>query len=809
MNTLNQLAFIVAPVFYKLLAMSITASAVGFLLLLIRHFADEKISPRWKYTLWAVVIAALVIPYRRESERALMPSMNAVEKISYRKDYDYVKDVLFIENQRIGDSIQPSAEKLHEMERMENEFYMKSLLVDAVVPLVWFFGMCFMLLWWIVVKIRLEREIRKKGVASLVDVELLQICQESMGVREQAECIVLSEISSPALVGIFRPRILLPDYVSTLGEESLSYILMHELAHFKRKDMWVNLLLLGLRAVYWFNPLIWILFHRIREDMELRNDDYVLERIDPSNQKSYARSLVEVLGHSQKIPWMALCMIDGKKNVERRIHMIKLSEVFRKRRNGITVLGISLLVLLTACFFTESKPLSSNRNWANNLKAEEILRLEMVVTSEESNQKYHRFGKAEVGEVVDWIRGFDGDLVSDQSEENETKDDSAYNGESVDFYILTRDRTMHTIRIDRNVFIDGEAYHLQEDFLKACPKEKATAPVPEYFHYGERREAFKGLELYVWKDGEGKPRFSLLPGTNALKAEAQIYDEKASTSDLDDVAAELAMEKDGLYLSVLQMNRGDFTKEELDKLLEPLTAYLPKNWWMSTGLYEKTPKGEDGSAMPREGWESDPEELWESVFHGMENSPPRVLKEEEIENINLAFMQLLPRDPKGEKIILNPLCHFFSSRYERPEEMDFSEFLWYFPGEEMSDEKEEDVRQFELLKKIPDFPFASAKTLSDTISPLRRVSRASVNEVLSYYAGITAEQLINQKNVLYLKEWDSYYVYSSDFGAGYFNCASGEITEDGIQLTSEEGARLRLEYRDGRFLIRSHTGGME
>lgn len=122
----------------------------------------------------------------------------------------------------------------------------------------------------------------------------------------------------------------------------------------------------------------------------------------------------------------------------------------------------------------------------------------------------------------------------------------------------------------------------------------------------------------------------------------------------------------------------------------------------------------------------------------------------------------------------------------------------------MSDEREEDVQQFEVLKKLPNFPFATAKKLSDTVSPIRRVKRASVDEILTYYAGITVKQLKNQENVFYLKEYDSYYVYSSDFGVGYFNCASGEVTEDGIRLKSVEGITLKLEYRDGRYLIRSH-----
>ncbi len=796
MDALNKLAFLVAPIFYKLLAMSISASGIGLILLLIRRFADEKISPRWKYMLWMVVIAALTIPYRRESERSVMPSMDAVENISYREEYDRARDMLFVETQRGENSIRMSNQGIRELEKKEQLLFTKSFLIDVFVPLIWFFGMVSVLFLWFIIKMRLEGAIRQKGMPFFVEDELLQRCQETIGVRERVECVVLSELSSPALVGIFRPRILLPEYVSNLSEESLSYILMHELAHFKRKDMWWNFLLLGLCAVYWFNPLIRFFFRRIREDMEVRNDDVVFERMDPSSRKNYARSLVEVLGHAHHVLWMSICMIDGKKNVERRIRMIKLGEGFYKKRKGLAVFGISLLVLLTACFFTESKSSRESKIWAKNLKSEEILRLETVVDANGDKEKYHRFEKEEYAEWVNWIRGFDGNFVEEAEEQD---------GQDVIFYVLTRDRTMHTIRcVGEYVVIDGDSYRSKGEFLEECPKEKANARTPKYFHYGAKREAFKGLELYVWKDGEGKPKFTLLPGTNALKTEAQIYDEEVSTPDLDDVAAELAMQKDGLSLFVMQVNAGDFTKEELERLLELLNPYMPANSTMSVASYSGVEKEDDGGEIPAEVLTLSPQELWRRAFEGMENATPRALKAGEIEKINFAMMQLLPRDSAEKKHIVNPVCHFFSSFYHRPEELDFSEFLWYFPGEGMSDEREEDVQQFEILKKLPNFPFATAKKLSDTVSPIRRVKRASVDEILTYYAGITVKQLKNQENVFYLKEYDSYYVYSSDFGVGYFNCASGEVTEDGIQLKSGEGITLKLEYRDGRYLIRSH-----
>ena len=75
------------------------------------------------------------------------------------------------------------------------------------------------------------------------------------------------------LGGLFHPTLVIP--VERRGEDAAP-ILIHELMHYKHGDLWINLLLRVLTAVYWFNPIVWICFWWARQDSEKACDERVL-----------------------------------------------------------------------------------------------------------------------------------------------------------------------------------------------------------------------------------------------------------------------------------------------------------------------------------------------------------------------------------------------------------------------------------------------------------------------------------------------------------------------------------------------------
>jgi len=360
----------IAPVFYKLLFMSVTALVVGVIIMLIRRFADKKLSPFWKYALWVVVLAALILPWRPQSNLSMMNNTERLQEVSFREEYETARieyrDAQIV---HIGDRIrapEPS-EQLLEIKAKADSLHIKTLIFDSIIPAVWLFGTIgfglFMLLGWLQLKRKIKRSIVHNETDRYSDI--LQKCKERLNIPRYVAIVLQSHVKTPALFGVFRPKIILPDYSADMSDENLEYIILHELSHLKRGDSFVNALLLTLQTVYWFNPLTWALFEFIREDMEVANDSAVLKSMEKDEQKAYSLSLVEVLAKysNPKIMPKLLCMVDSEKNIERRITMIKLGEFFKRRKLIIAVAGMLVIAITATLFLTSGASGFSTANW--------------------------------------------------------------------------------------------------------------------------------------------------------------------------------------------------------------------------------------------------------------------------------------------------------------------------------------------------------------------------------------------------------------------------------------------------------------
>lgn len=173
------------------------------------------------------------------------------------------------------------------------------------------------------------------------------------------------------------------------------------------------------------------------------------------------------------------------------------------------------------------------------------------------------------------------------------------------------------------------------------------------------------------------------------------------------------------------------------------------------------------------------------------------LTEEQVEQVNQAFEE---SEEKDGITYTSEVNGFFTSYYADVRELDFAEFLRYYPsGGEVG---EEDLEEFAALAELPGFPWKkeyfaeSGLTPSRLPVPTHRILRSSVDATLQKYAGITTADLKNTDNTLYLPEYDAYYNFTSDFGPGSFHCEGGRVTEDTALLWSEElygeGIRQKL-----------------
>lgn len=105
-------------------------------------------------------------------------------------------------------------------------------------------------------------------------------------------------LKSPVLAGFLHPRIYLPIHLisdfnaGTISSTDIRYMLLHELQHYKHKDILIGYLINTVHVFYWFNPLIWYFLKRIRQERELACDSAVLQLLKETEYKSYGNTLI-------------------------------------------------------------------------------------------------------------------------------------------------------------------------------------------------------------------------------------------------------------------------------------------------------------------------------------------------------------------------------------------------------------------------------------------------------------------------------------------------------------------------------------
>ncbi len=150
-------------------------------------------------------------------------------------------------------------------------------------------------------------------------------CKKKMGIKGDIPIKSIECIEQPCIYGFFRPTVLLSNKcIDKLSYSQKEYICIHELSHYLRKDYLMNWLLITLRIVYWFNPIIGYALNRMKEDSELACDALALSYINSNEYKKYAMTIIHLLDIVLKTKYTlaTVSIINGRKRVERRIKMI-------------------------------------------------------------------------------------------------------------------------------------------------------------------------------------------------------------------------------------------------------------------------------------------------------------------------------------------------------------------------------------------------------------------------------------------------------------------------------------------------------
>lgn len=157
---------------------------------------------------------------------------------------------------------------------------------------------------------------------------------EIKGAKHLQGNVYLSEkVQSPAVYGIFKPKIILPSSFEFVDN---SYILKHENTHIRRKDNLWRILAFLVAAVHWFNPLSWLFLKLFLTDLELACDESAIAEYNEKQRKEYAKALVDI-AESKSLFASAF----GGAKIRTRVESI----LSYKRMTWLSLLGFSALIL--------------------------------------------------------------------------------------------------------------------------------------------------------------------------------------------------------------------------------------------------------------------------------------------------------------------------------------------------------------------------------------------------------------------------------------------------------------------------------
>jgi beta-lactamase regulating signal transducer with metallopeptidase domain len=220
-------------------------------------------------------------------------------------------------------------------------------------PLVWALGFCVLVLRLLAARLMLWNSERRATVVGSSDrpapatrdplVTALEAACSQLAIRRPVTLLIHPDKTIPVVWGIRRCRLLLPAAARHWGGEQLRSVLLHELAHSKRRDTFAQLLAQIACALHWFNPLVWLAAWRLAVERERACDDLVLASgVRPS---VYAGHLLDVVTALSPAPWAQSCglAMARKSSLEVRLAAV-LSKNLNRRGVSLALAAIALAI---------------------------------------------------------------------------------------------------------------------------------------------------------------------------------------------------------------------------------------------------------------------------------------------------------------------------------------------------------------------------------------------------------------------------------------------------------------------------------
>ena len=178
----------------------------------------------------------------------------------------------------------------------------------------------------------------RNGCTPIDPAEMEPVLQETLSryrMKRPVQLCTSDQVRVPTAIGLMKPAVVIPRWVMReLSVPELNQILLHELAHLRRRDDWTNLIQLVVRALFFFHPAVWWIEKKIALEREMACDDAVLAETE--SPRAYAECLAHLAERSFVHRSLALAQAALGRIRQTSLRVVEILDVNRPKRSSGT-----------------------------------------------------------------------------------------------------------------------------------------------------------------------------------------------------------------------------------------------------------------------------------------------------------------------------------------------------------------------------------------------------------------------------------------------------------------------------------------
>lgn len=319
----------------SIVTVSLVTSLVGVLVSLIFNSLKGRLTTKLKYMLWIGMLVSLLLPFRPRFGGGLVQLSS--------------KDILpkLVGQQGGGLSgTEPALADASQASWLVDLSWLQLLLGLWVAGVLISLGL-HLYHWW-----KFQHLLKRWGkpVTDRQVLDSLVGAKELLAITQEVSVSRYPLTQTPMLIGFSKPHILLPEGEFT--DDELDLIFEHELTHFKHRDAYVNVLIMLVTSLHWFNPFVKFMAKEAQEAAESYCDHAVLVYQDKSYRTFYGETLISMINRSrQPRTSFSSCFYSNKFNLKRRMEAILTTQTSTKGLGVLAVLLVGLSLVFSGSVF--------------------------------------------------------------------------------------------------------------------------------------------------------------------------------------------------------------------------------------------------------------------------------------------------------------------------------------------------------------------------------------------------------------------------------------------------------------------------